>query len=451
MFLKRAEYSDYLEIRERKRLKNMENIKCDKHTSSNKTCYILKFIQLIDSTIYNINKYNTQLWMNEMNFYKYYLQCAQLYDDLFDIFFYFGWYLGNEDKHNYDKNESCYFYESILTWITVQFMDKLPVTPQFIGEIGFRGGGGCGLGIVYEAENRCHLDWGGVSFIEFFITFKTHMAMQYPFFKRINYNRLMQGNHFSDLIEENFAAYFYDSLCLSDNWFDYIGFWRINFVLSMYFLSNDKHLGHRDHLVNAMLMFNRKFLAPQVVQNKIYINDVRCHDISLNRLQFMFLYDARPFGPIRLPCDLEKCNNKRLIKPVHFNPWTWISLYENDKNDTVDNLANDCENKFAILSVGRAKNLKLVAESKRRKKTIPYYRNLKMNDEVELCHVEDCLRQYFMIPGSFKYCMKSCNYEHESLNDVTFQNKIKQMMELLHNNDNSNDNDNSDEEFHIYL
>ena len=106
------------------KLNFLKDITPDIYAPSNKTCHILKFVQLIDSIICNINKYNEKLWTNERNFYIYYPKCEQLYDDLFDIFYYFGWYLGNEEKHEYNKNEACYFYESILIWITVRFLDK---------------------------------------------------------------------------------------------------------------------------------------------------------------------------------------------------------------------------------------------------------------------------------------------------------------------------------------
>ena len=417
---KKIDYQNWFDRQEmNEKLERLKQIKCDKSQSFKTTHSIVKFSQLIDNIVCKVNKYNKQLWTNETNFYIYYPKVKELYDDLFDIFYYFGWYLGNEEKNTYNKNDACYFYESIFIWITIRFMDQLPITPQFIGDFGDVNKP-LGYG-KYRDENRCHTDWGNVSFIEFFITFKTHMTMQYPFFKGDNYTFKMGKIENENVFEEIFPAYFYDSLRFSDNWFDYIGFWRINFLLSMYFLSNDKHLGKRNHLIQVMLTFGvSRSALERVVWNRMYYNFVD-NDNTLNRLQFMFLYDARPFAPLRSPFGddstiVAQGDLSLIKKPVHFNPWTWISLFEKENHDDTDS-----KKKLAIVASGHEKNINFVGH--------PSDRTLSEKESFDLMRqfiAKKCFNRY-----GIDYCRKSYNYKYENLDNPKFGKKVKQMMQLI--------------------
>ena len=422
-------------------------IKADKpEASPNKKCHILlKFIELIGNIISDINKYSVNLWSNERNFYTYYPKLKLLYNDLFDIFYYFGWYLGNEEKYSYNKNESCYFYETVLTWITVRFLDKLPVTPQFIGDFGDRD-----VRIVFAKfwqNKRTHLDWGNVSFIEFFLTFKTDIAMKYPFLKCVNCARKMQrpdddydGDEFVQLFAKQLPALFYDLICSSDNWFDYIGLWRINFILSMYFLSNDKHLGNRDHLVEVMLNFpmcDVRSLLHTVLKNYMY----RGYDITFQRLQFAFLYDACAFGTYNSRTQEQQQANRMntidsMNRTLHFNPWRWISLYERTRLDEVEAVNVNMDDDMDILESGREKNHAL-------------FQVMLMDDEMTdddiTAHDENCRLEKMIVSSYFTdldgdYCWKSCNYEHENVNDPKFRSEIKRIIDILHNDKEKKDN-----------
>ena len=243
-------------------LEALTNIKPD-DAINQKCCSLLQFIQLIGNIISNINNYSKHLWNNETICDKCYQILDKLYGDLFNIVFYFGWYMGDEEKYNYNytNKQEFYFYETILTWIVVQFMDQLPVTPPFIHD--FSAG-----------------DMGNVTFFEFFLTFQTHMTMRSPFLKHNNSNYI--------LLYGNKIKY------VGDNWFDCIGLLRINFILSIYFFTNDKHFGQRNNLLNL----------PQVdrnLLNKIINNDLTNTDTTHgSRSQCIFSKDVSPFWALTM-------------------------------------------------------------------------------------------------------------------------------------------------------
>ena len=213
-----------------------------------------------------------------------------------------------------------YFEESIFTWLLIAFVDKLPISRDFIGSFGARELN-TSINIQQGARGKYHTDFGGCSFIEFYLLFKTRAIAEIRWLpSRTFYNQMYQQEH-EFLFEHTLLVGVFRQL--QNLYYQlHIGSFRINFILSSFLLTNSKRLKNRSIFVKSLFMHKYDKLY-----NKIGNKDAK-KDCTLNRLTCLFLKDIRPFGIV-------KPKNGEIYH--EFNMSQWIELFEYAKGDQRDN------------------------------------------------------------------------------------------------------------------
>ena len=253
--------------------------------------YIWQFIQHIWSIIRNIQKWDNKLFTNTCDHWIAYLVTKKLYCDLFDVLFYFGWFLNECGKNLFEIDEYlCYhFEETIYTWLLVTFVDKLPPSRPFTGDF----------------DTNC-VSSGGTSMIEFFVELKTRMTMMYPILERKTCIDIIDNCTHPETFRIFLPCGLYQHLQQANNYNEYVGSFRRNFITSAFLLTNRKHLNNRKTLVESL--FARES-DPKL--NYYWRN----HEV----LASLFLKDVAPFG------------TKQEYVINELNIAQWIELFEHER------------------------------------------------------------------------------------------------------------------------
>lgn len=186
--------------------------KCNDQSDKKSTAHthIMRLTNVLTETLSQIGQLDDQLWKKDSHWQSF-DKLHRHYCTLYDIFGYFACNSGRMDEmkevknnHNYSLWDSIwrYFEETIVSWLLVKFLDKLPKTQDFIGNFKRNDI------INYEKEGY-HTDFGNVSFFEFFIEFKTRCAMMFPFHNYTNFHLYLYRSHGydTDLAYETFAKH----------------------------------------------------------------------------------------------------------------------------------------------------------------------------------------------------------------------------------------------------
>ena len=130
------------------------------------------------------------------------------YQALLNVFYHLSCYVPNEKYIETIGNNRIdskyrflwrYLNETIVTWLLVTFLDKLPKTRHFIANVNYvndstfqfvyenynqdniNGNNNKNKNKIGEAKHSFHTDFGGKSFIEFFLEFKYRLFVEYNF------------------------------------------------------------------------------------------------------------------------------------------------------------------------------------------------------------------------------------------------------------------------------
>ena len=275
-------------------------------TTANTKCRenIKRFINYMNDIINNIKKWDEKLFTNASDHWRASKKIDKYYNDLFDVFFYLTCHVPDEsERKKYKADPSFrlhetkwrYFAETICTWLLIAFMDRLPLSRPFIGS--FKG---------KKSSNDYHTDFGGHSFLEFFLELKTHVVNRIDFLPLYNYFEAMYDEEYAFIFNYGMpVAVFRQMQCVYFHM--YVGSFRINFILSSFFVTNSKRLNNRSTFIRSLFMHKSDKLY-----NKIGNGHAK-QDCTLNRLTFLFLKDIRPFGTL-------KCKNG-VYHEFNFAPW----------------------------------------------------------------------------------------------------------------------------------
>ena len=426
MFLKSADFGNaeqwakHIELLDRWCKHKVPETKC---SGENKVSNIVAVINLISSVIDGICKWDCKLWKDTNTHWQAFKKLQTCYGDLFDIFSYFVMCDAIDDEDAETKRNTNYslwgsiwrhFEESIVTWLLVKFLDKLPQTQDFIGNFKNR------EIVDYEKEGY-HTDFGNVSFLEFFIELKTTMVMEFYFYKYINFHdALYHDSYDNDLGFELMAKYglsvtFYHFLTLQPQYHSMVGAFRTNFIVSGFLLTNSARLRNRGLLIQALFAHNT---------DRIYDNSenrsITSNDCTSSRFTLLFLKDMRPFG-IEAPSNEsnEYCDVK----------WhEWIELFEHEKNI---NMAK--ENETMKNGHGYDIDSKVIDFEKLKEKLL--YNQSKVmslfpnaNDHGESIVFESVLSHGIKV---FEESRISSNYEYETLDNEKFVSNTNGIIKLL--------------------
>ena len=103
--------------------------------------YIHNLITHMSDIVNNLSKLNGKLFNDEIEHWRASKKISKYYDDLFDVLLFFGWssatrvetmQLEIDSNFTLYNSKWRYFEESIFIWLLIAFVDKLPISRDFI-------------------------------------------------------------------------------------------------------------------------------------------------------------------------------------------------------------------------------------------------------------------------------------------------------------------------------